>query len=191
MTGLTAIDESGDLGSSGSKFFAVAAIVMFSPRYLKKVAKSLPTESERKWHNTLPEKREELFISMSKLKFNVVYSVIDKNHPDNKCPIYGKKLYEKLLTEVISDAMSVLPCKDTNVLLDGSGFIKMEHFRQIVSKSATMYGIDTKIVHKVSSDANKCIQLADFIAGASRSKYEFSDTTLNIINEKISVARRH
>ena len=35
MTGLIVIDESGDLGSKGTTYFAMAAIVMIRPRHLK------------------------------------------------------------------------------------------------------------------------------------------------------------
>ena len=38
MTGLIVIDESGDLGSSGTKYFSVAALIVLRPRYLKKAA---------------------------------------------------------------------------------------------------------------------------------------------------------
>jgi hypothetical protein len=81
MTGLIAIDESGDLGSHGTRYFAIAAIVMLRPRNLKKAADLLPKDSERKWHNSLPQVREEVLSAMSDLRFNAVYTVVDKNNP--------------------------------------------------------------------------------------------------------------
>lgn len=41
MTGLIVIDESGDLGSKGSTYFAIAALVMLRPRHLKVASKLL------------------------------------------------------------------------------------------------------------------------------------------------------
>ena len=41
------------------------------------------------------------------------------------------------------------------------------------------------------SQSNPCIQLVDFIAGASHAKCEHDDKMLEILGEKISVARRH
>ncbi|MBO4356819.1 MAG: hypothetical protein J5813_01435 [Candidatus Methanomethylophilaceae archaeon] len=41
------------------------------------------------------------------------------------------------------------------------------------------------------SQSNPCIQLLDFIAGASHAKCEHGDNTLEILSEKISVARRY
>ena len=190
MTGLIAIDESGDLGSHGTRFFAIAAIIMLRPRDLKKAANLLPSDTERKWHNSIPQIREEILTAMSSLRFTAAYTVVDKNNPSDHHPVYGNELYEKTLRQVLSDAMEVLPCKDVNVLLDGSGFIKLERFRKIVSEEAAIHSVNPKKVHKVSSNQNKCIQLADFVVGAARAKYEYADFTIETLVEKVSVARR-
>lgn len=190
MTGLIAIDESGDLGSHGTRFFAIAAIVMLRPRDLKKAANLLPSDTERKWHNSIPQIREEILTAMSSLRFTAAYTVVDKNNPSDHHPVYGNELYEKTLRLVLSDAMEVLPYKDVNVLLDGSGFIKLERFRKIVSEEAAIHAVNPKKVHKVSSNQNKCIQLADFVVGAARAKYEYADSTIETLVEKVSVARR-
>lgn len=191
MTGLIVIDESGDLGSAGSKYFSIAAMIMLRPRHLKSVADLLPNDEERKWHNSTPAFRNTILSAMANLNFRVVYTVVDKNNPLNHHPIYGNRLYETILQQVISDAMDVVPCKDVNVFLDGSGFVKLERFRQIVADEAKLHKINTKKVHKVFSNQNKCIQLVDYIAGASRAKVEFGDESINIIENKISIARRH
>ena len=52
MTGLIAIDESGDLGSSGIRYFTMVAIVMFRTRHLKKAADVIPNKGyELKWNH--------------------------------------------------------------------------------------------------------------------------------------------
>ena len=190
MTGLIAIDESGDLGSSGSKYFSIAAIILLRPRNLKKASDMLPNGEERKWHNSSPAFRRDLLNTLSELSFNVVYTVVNKNEPLNHHPIYGNKLYEEVLREVIEDAMDYLPCKDVNVFLDGCGFIKLDRFRQLVSEEASKRNINTKMVNKVLSYQNKYVQLVDFIAGASRAKDEFEDNTIDLIKNRVSVARR-
>ena len=96
MTGVIAIDEAGDLGPAGTRYYSMVAIVIFRPRDLKKASKLLPKDVERKWHNTLPVFREQILKTMSDLKFDVVYTTIDKNYPDNHHPIYGNELYEKV-----------------------------------------------------------------------------------------------
>ena len=73
MTGLIAIDESGDLGSAGKRYFSIAAIVMLRPRDLKKAADFIPKDKiEHRWNNSLPGIRKELLSIMSDLRFNVV-----------------------------------------------------------------------------------------------------------------------
>lgn len=191
MTGLIAIDESGDLGSHGTRYFAIAAIVMLRPRNLKEAADLLPKDTERKWHNSIPQVREEVLSAMSTLRFNAVYSVVDKNNPSDHYPIYGNDLYRKTLREVVSDAMDVLQCRDTNILLDGCRFISVSELRAICTEEAERHGINLKNADKAKSDQNKCIQLADFIVGASRAHYEYGDQSIDIIRDKISVARRH
>jgi len=44
MTGLIAIDESGDLDPHGAEIFSMAAIVMLHPRDLKKAADAIPSD---------------------------------------------------------------------------------------------------------------------------------------------------
>ena len=53
MTGLIVIDESGDLGSSGSKYFTIASIISPSSRELIQASRLLPTSSkEKKFYNS-------------------------------------------------------------------------------------------------------------------------------------------
>ena len=122
--------------------------------------------------------------------YPVVYCVVDKKNSSNQSRIYGNPLYKTTMRKVISDAMSVLPCKDVDVFLDRNSFITNAEFKDIVSEEAKIKGINPLRVKMISSDQNKCIQLADFIAGASRSKYEYGDETIELIKEKVSFARR-
>ena len=191
MTGLIAIDESGDLGSAGTKYFSIAAIVMLRPRDLKKAADFIPNDRiEHKWNNSLPGIRKELLHIMSDLRFNIVYTVVDKNNPPDNRPIYGNALYGNILRQVISDAMDIVLCKDVNVLLDSCRFITIDHLKEIVYEEAVKHNVNVKMVNKVQSEQNKCIQLVDFIAGASRAMYENNDNTIEILRDKISIARR-
>ena len=78
MTGLIAIDESGDLGSHGSKYFAIAAMVVFRSRDLKKAASFLPKTYESKWYNVPQNQRRVILSAMSNSKFKTVYTVVEK-----------------------------------------------------------------------------------------------------------------
>ena len=129
MTGLIAIDESGDLGPHGTKYFAIAAIVVLRARNLKRAADLLPNDVEIKWHNATPQMRIDILTAMSEVRFRAVYTVVDKNNPDDHHPIYGKELYERTLRQVLSDAMSIAPCRDLNIWIDKSSFISLDRFR--------------------------------------------------------------
>ena len=190
MTGLIVIDESGDLGSSGTKYFSVAALIVLRPRYLKKAADLLPNHEEHKWHNSTPSFRKEILSAMSDLDFRLVYTVVDKNNPLDHHPIYGNRLYETVLRQVISDAMDVLPCRDTNVFLDSCSFVSISRFREIVKEEAAKHNVNIKLIAKIQSQQNKCVQLVDFIVGGCKAYCEFGDGTINVIGSKVSVARR-
>lgn len=191
MTGLIVIDESGDLGPNGTRFFSIAAIIAFRSRDLKRAANILPKNSERKWHNSLPQQRTFILETMSHLKFKVVYTIINKNNPHNSEHIYGNELYKRVLKQVISDSMDCLLCKDVNVMLDRNSFVSNREFRNIVFEEARIHNINVLKADTISSDQSKCIQLVDFIAGASRAKLEYGDNTIDIITDKVSLARRH
>ena len=60
----------------------------------------------------------------------------------------------------------------------------------VAYEEAAKHGVNVKTVNKVQSEHNKCIQLVDFIAGASRAMYENNDNTIEILRDKISIARR-
>ena len=48
---------------------------------------------------------------------------------------------------------------------------------------------NVKVVKKVQSQDNKCVQLADFVAGSIRTRYEYGDSSFaDIISEKVSFA---
>ena len=72
MTGLIAIDESGDLGSSGTRYFTMAAIIMFRTRYLKRAADAIPNKGyEVKWNNSDNHAREMVLNALSDLNLNL------------------------------------------------------------------------------------------------------------------------
>lgn len=135
--------------------------------------------------------REAVLEEMSKSRFKAVYTIVDKNNPLNHNHLYGNDLYKVILRQVISDSMDILPCKDVNVLLDRNSFITNKEFRTMVYEEADRHNLNPLKVDMVSSDQNKCIQLVDYVVGASRAKYENGDQSIEIIGEKISIARRH
>ena len=191
MTDTVVIDESGDLGPKGSEYFAMAAMILSRTRNLKSAYKTIPKDGkEHKWYNSDEDEILELFEAMGRCRFGIVYSVIKKNKPLSDAPVYGNELYDRMVCQVVDDALSHLGCRDVKVYLDNNRFISTERFREIVRESSVRSGVNPLEVRKRDSKSTPCLQLVDFVAGSVRAKYERGDTKLSIIEDKISFARR-
>ncbi|MBR4203249.1 MAG: hypothetical protein IKQ93_06720 [Candidatus Methanomethylophilaceae archaeon] len=68
--------------------------------------------------------------------------------------------------------------------------MSIDKLRDIVGEESSRHGADPLRVAKIQSEQNRCIQLADCVAGSVRSIYEFGDPALDILSEKISIARK-
>ena len=191
MTGVIVLDDSGDLGSKGTKYFTIAAIIMFRPRHLKPAYKLLQNRGiELKWYTTNSDFRKKVLETMNNCQFTAVYSSINKNQPLSRENIYGNELYETMIKSVIKDALSVAPCKDLKVYLDRNRFITEKRFKQIIAEECQKQNFNLKDSGFRNSRDNPCLQLVDFVAGAVHANIENGDDTLSIISEKVSVARR-
>ena len=82
-----------------------------------------------------------------------------------------------MVRQVVSDALSVAPCKDMRVYLDKNRFITNEKFKKIVSEECNQYNINLVDAGLRNSKDTPCIQLVDFIVGAIHSYCEYGDKT--------------
>lgn len=191
MTGLIVIDESGDLGSRGSRYFAMAAMIIFRTRHLKSAYKLLPKDYERKWYDSTPQERDDILDAMAECQFRAVVCAINKNDPDSKQYVYGNELYAMMLRQVLKDAFSVRPCNDFNVYVDSSRFITQVAVRKMILEEAQIAGANVLDCGKKVSSQTPCLQPVDYIAGGTRARYEDGDDTLSKLDRKISIARRY
>ena len=186
------MDESGDLGSAGSEYFAMAALILMRPRHLKSVLGVFPKDGyEHKWSNSTSTERIRVFEEIKRCQFRTVTSVINKNNPYSKRHLYGNDLYCWMLRQVITDAISVRMCNDVNVYIDRCRFIKENDLHSMIKQIASDLGANVLDCGKRDSHQTPCLQVVDFIAGATRAKHEGNDSTLSLIDEKISIARRY
>lgn len=169
MTGLIVIDESGDLGSEGSKYFAMAALIIFRTRHLKSARELLPKSYERKWYNSSPKERECVVDAMVKCQFKAAIRVIDKNNPGCRRQVYGNDLYAMMLRQVLKDAFSLRPCNDLNVYVDSSRFITQSDLCRMILDEAKLAGANVLDCGKKVSSQSSCLQLVDYVAGGARS----------------------
>ncbi len=190
MTGLIAIDESGDLGSDGSRYFLMASIVARRARSLLKAYKVAPTSNgpEIKFYNAEPKERINVLKEVAKAEsLSIVFVRIDKKNPSDYVE-RGNKLYHKTLKNLMEDSMEVCFTKDLKIYVDESRFIESNHLKQMAEDASKRTGKNVKDCKKVSSD--RCVRIADYVVGAIRMKYENEDSSLfEIIEEKISIAR--
>jgi len=190
MVGLIAIDESGDTGENGTRFFVIAAIVSRRSRKLLSTYKKIPIKDyESKFSNSSNEERIGVLTEMGDSDMQIVYVCIDKNNWREPYT-HSNILYQKALETLMECAMSVADFKDMKIVVDKSRFIKIEDMRAVSKTISTKLGKNIKGCDKVLSSSNKCVQIVDYVAGAIWTKYEKNNPEFfEIIEEKISVAR--
>jgi hypothetical protein len=190
MTGLIAIDESGDLGENGTRFFVMAAIISGRSRRLLSTYKKIPIkEFESKFSNSSDEERNGVLNEIATTDTQIVYVCVDKS--DYREPYRsGNILYQKAFETLMEKAVCAAPSKDVNIVVDKSRFIKINDMKETAERIAETAGRSIKRCDKVLSASNKCVQIADYVAGAIWSEHEKNDPRFaNIIKSKISVAR--
>jgi hypothetical protein len=190
MTGLIAIEESGDTGQGGTRFFVMVAIVTRRSRHLLSTSKKIPEKGyETNFKNSSDEERREVLTELANSDAQIVYLCIDKNDWEEPYR-HGNILYQKSLETLMECAMSVMSYKDVNIIVDESRFMKVYDMKNVSETISKRLGKNVKGCNKASSLSNKCIQIVDYVAGAIWTKHEKGITEFSdIIEEKISVAR--
>ncbi|MDR3283294.1 MAG: DUF3800 domain-containing protein [Candidatus Methanoplasma sp.] len=185
MTCLKAIDEAGDLGKSGSRYFVMAAVMNIRARNLLNVSKAIPARRpEVKFYNASEDARREALSKLSDTCASIVYVAVDKHAPGRTS--YGNELYEDTIARLMEASFKALPCKDVNVVVDGSRFITVTRLREVANASAIGTGANIKKCDKGHSESNGCLRIADFVAGAIWTCYEKSDDRfIDIIRKNI------
>jgi len=190
MTGLIAIEESGNLGPGGTRYFVIAAIISKRSRHLLSTYKRIPKKDyEAKFSNSSDDEKTEVLTEMMDSDVQVVYLCIDKSNWREPYRS-GNILYQKALETLMESAMNVATFKDVNIVVDESRFIKIGDMRAIADAVSAKFEKNVKRCDKVSSSSNKCIQIVDYVAGAIWIKYEKNNPAFyEIIKGKVSVAR--
>ncbi len=192
MTWAISIDESGNLGKD-SRYFVMAATVVMRQRHLLSVSKKIPRQREEsKFYNSTEEEIMEVLTELSVSNVRIVYVVVDKyDYTGRFYGMHGNTLYEAVLRELLAEAFSMVKGGDANVFLDRSSFVTLSSFRAIAGEIAASAGCNLKKCDKVTSHQNRCVQIADYVAGAINRNYEDGDSHyMDVIREKISIARK-
>ena len=192
MTWAISIDESGNLGKD-SRYFVMAATVVIRQRHLLSVSKKIPRQREEsKFYNSTEEEIMEVLNELSMSNVRIVYVVVDKyDYTGRFYGLHGNSLYEAVLRELLAEAFATVKGGDANVFLDRSSFVTLSSFRTIAGEIAASAGCNLKKCDKVTSHQNRCVQIADYVAGAINRNYEDGDPHyMDVIRENISIARK-
>ena len=183
------IDESGDLGKKGSRYFVMTAVKINDektnkrlkriPRKIRQInpGKKIKKTPELKFSNSSRRIREQYLFMASQMDIGIYSLIIEKKKSEYHIMTSYKKALIFLLEHTVKD-------KDTVVFIDKS----MTKNQQVLLDK-TIPRI--KLVHEDSAE-NKALQVADFICGAFGHKYNkknnhFSEIVKNkILLEKIT-----
>ena len=183
MTGIIAIDESGDLGKNGTRFFVISAIITNRSRSLLLTSKLINNNCfEMKYTNSDDKTRKLILKSISESKITVTYIVVDKYDFNSKYyNKYGKELYKAVLFDLVSSISKVSPISSANLMLDRNSAISKDELKNMIDIAMD---INITKCEKYNSSSSKCIQIADFIAGAIWHMYERNERANFSIIEK-------
>lgn len=193
MADLILVDESGDLGRNGTRFFIMTAIVTTRSRNLLATSKLLPQgRGEVKFHDSDDESRIEIMRCLSLApETQMVCACCEKKNQGDRS-LYGNELYEATLIDLLGCAMEVSRRRDISVIIDGNRFITNRRLREVTDSLGEIHHKNVKKCRKGISQNELCIQVADYVAGSVWTEYEKDDNRFSeIIREKMTVARRY
>ena len=191
------IDESGDLGKYGSKYFSIAAIVIDNPTSLSRIIKKLRQRKLKKKIKKLPEikannsthvLRKYVLDKLIKTDCEIYAIVVNKDAIVNYLFSVKDKLYNYLcgiLMENIKNAdgklVIVIDKKHTNTL------VKNDFNKYIENKlKSRNIKLEIEIEHKFSYSSNE-LQVIDFVVWSINRKFNTGDDSYyKIIEEKIA-----
>ena len=197
MTSTVLFDESGNVGSQG-RYFVLSALIVKRTSDLSKSFKILDemrkkrgstkgSDPEVKFSNSYPDERIRVLQSLSESPVSIVYVVIDKKKSKLYSNTRNCDLYKAAVREILPLVGKASITNDVALNFDENLCISMKDLIDTVNKNLQNRNVVS--VKKVRSFADKAVQLADFISGSVREKYENDDEQyMTIIEEKVSIA---
>jgi len=202
------LDESGDLGfgQRASKYFIMAAIVTRDPEHVRrcikrvrqqKLPKKYKTIPELKFHNSSQTIRGRILNCLAKTDTDIAYAVLRKHQVYEKLRNKQQILYNYISGSLITKIITAYQLEGVvKVFVDRSlyGF-QREHFDSYLTWKACLgnhsedLDIEPPEIVHIDSTQDRCIQVADFVAGAISHKYgKGDDHYYNKISPRISIS---
>jgi len=124
---------------------------------------------------------------MNGCNIEIVYVVVDKEKSKSYSNLRGRKLYIAAVKEILPLIEDVLKTKDVDLESDENLLVQVDELEKMSRE--LMPESNVLSAKKVRSFANRGVQLADFVSGAVRDKYEHGDDFyFEVISERISLA---
>ncbi len=189
------IDESGDLGQKGSRYFVIAAISPDNKKRLDNIVKHHCADNgtvEIKAYNlTFPAKETLLRKIGSVQDYSISYVVADKNHID---PILfnDKNLLYNYIYQWVIEPIAKSSTESLNIITDNHSTrvgSRNSLGDYIKAKAYFDWGVRNPIsLQYLDSKACRAIQVADLIANTIFSKYmQDKDHLYNLLKVKDSI----
>lgn len=191
------LDESGDLGKSGSSYFTIAALSTENPKQIenlmkrvrkRKLKKSIKQLSKIKANNSDKNMRE--YILKKLVQSDCNFHIITITKEQVKSYLFEKKhkLYNYIAGLLIEDID--FPNKDIEVIIDkkdGNQLLKEDINKYIAHKIQEKKLLFNIKIEHLDSHCCRCLQAVDFIAWSTNRKFSFDDDNYyKIIEPKIS-----
>lgn len=190
------LDESGDLGKHGSKYFTIAAVSTYAPNELKrcikrvrtrKLKKKLKELSEIKANNSDPLIRRAVLDNIAKTNCSIYIITVNKEKVFSYLFDKKEKLYN-YIAGMLFDKMCV-DRKNIEIIIDRKyNTILKEEFDNYIKKKISdgKLNIKTKVSH-LQSHEDQGLQAVDFVAWSTNRKFSFDDDSYyKIIENKVT-----
>jgi len=190
------IDESGDLGQYGSKYFTIVALTTHDVTSLSRIMKRLRERKLKKKMKELPEIKANnsnaqirgfVLMKINASDCSISAVVIPKSKI--KTDFFDRKemLYNYLCGILFEQISLNADIVDITIDKKHSNRILMEDFNQYIESKITGRRGDIKVVIRhLESHASNVLQVVDFVAWAVNRKFTFDDPTYyDMVKSKI------
>jgi hypothetical protein len=188
------LDESGDLGFGprASKHFILGAVIARDPaqtgRCIKRVrGQKLPKKykqiPELKFHNSSQTIKKRVLDCIARTDTDIAYVVLRKHQVYERLRNKQSILYNYIVGSLLLKIITAYQIESTaKVFVDKSLYgLEKDHFDNYLTWKACLgnhieeLNIDPPEIIHVDSRSDRCIQVADFVAGAISHKYSTGD----------------
>lgn len=149
--------------------------------------------NESKFYNSTNDEIINILEALSSTDTSIAIMIVDKHdYNSHYYGKYGNELYHMTLNELLKKSFEFIGPHDVCFLIDRSTFISLDDLRHTAYQLSLSYGCNLLRCEKVTSHQNKCIQLADYVAGSFFVNLEYGDDSFStIIERKVIPAYRY